>query len=105
MSDAPIDVAETILAQLGGQRFIAMTGAREFLGDAKVLQFKLPRGAKDGCNAVRIELDASDTYTVTFYKVGRAPTYKLTTLASVEHVYSDSLRRVFESHTGLYTSL
>ena len=35
-------VAETILAQLGGRKFQVMTGAKYFLGGADYLQFKLP---------------------------------------------------------------
>ena len=34
-------VARTILDQLGGARFVAMTGAREFVGSADSLTFKI----------------------------------------------------------------
>lgn len=97
-----LDAATTILSQLGGNSFLAMTGARDLLGDEATLQFKLPRGAKDGCNAVRVELDPSDTYTVRFYRIRGL---NIATLAEVSMVYADSLRQVFESQTGLYTSL
>lgn len=97
-------VANTILAQLGGPKFRAMTGAKHFVGDKDTLSFQLPaRFAKDGINAVRVKLDASDTYTVTFLKIGR--NYKHTTVREVEGVYADSLQNVFENTTGLHTSL
>jgi len=105
------EVAKTILAQLGGGRFVAMTGARKMSGDEDTLLIHLPaRFAKDGITAVKIKLEANDTYTMTFYKVTKArgqwtggTTYL--TIAEVEDVYNDSLRSVFESKTGLATSL
>jgi hypothetical protein len=99
-------VATTILEQLGGNRFRAMTGARDFVGDADSLAFKLPsRFAKDGINVVKIKLDPSDTYTVTFSKLGRAPKRSLTVVAELSDIYADSLQSVFKSHTGLDTHL
>jgi len=99
------EIANTIYAQLGGNRFSAMTGAKNLMSDGAALSFKLPRGAKDGINYVKIALDASDTYTVTFSKIGRAPAFKAETVATVEMVYADSLRTLFTARTGLYTSL
>lgn len=101
-----LEVAKTILATLGGNRFVAMTGAKHMLGDASELTFKLPGGNfSNGVNFVRIRLEASDTYTVEFWKIGRAPSFKMTEIAKAEGVYSDALRAVFERHTGLATSL
>lgn len=100
-----LDVAKTILAQLGGPRFMAMTGAKNMLGSETdgTLQFRLPaRLAKDGITAVRVKLEPTDTYTVTFFKVRGA---KVATVAEVENVYCDTLRAVFEDKTGLVTSL
>jgi hypothetical protein len=43
-------VARTILDQLGGARFVAMTGAREFVGSADSLTFKVStRSASPKC--------------------------------------------------------
>lgn len=108
MNDATpsaLSVANTVLAQLGGNRFLAMTGARDLMGSdtERSLQFKLPRGVQKGINAVRVVLDPSDTYTVTFYKIGRG--YDVSTVAEVGSVFADSLRETFEHHTGLLTSL
>ena len=41
---ADLKVANTILAQLGGLRFIVMTGARDFIGGDYHLIFSLPAG-------------------------------------------------------------
>jgi hypothetical protein len=98
-----LDVAKTILAQLGGNRFLAMTGARDLTGGEKSLTFKIGRGAKRGINAVRVTLDASDTYTVEFIKIGRG--WKVETVEEISLVYGDSLRAVFTEHTGFRTSL
>jgi hypothetical protein len=96
-----MNVANEILRQLGGQRFAVFTGARDFTGDATSLTFKLPK-AKDGIKSVTVRLDPSDTYTVTFHKIARAPSRAV---KESEGVYCDSLVELFESTTGLYTHL
>lgn len=103
---ASMQVAETILDQLGGNRFRAMTGARDFVGSERNLTFGLPRYPGLKINKVRVTLDESDTYTVEFMRLARrggVPT--ITTLEAVSGVYADSLREVFERQTGLATSL
>jgi len=37
-------IAQTIIAQLGGRRFIAMTGARNLIGGENYLMLSLPTG-------------------------------------------------------------
>lgn len=97
-----MNTAESILNQLGGNRFVAMTGARNFVGDTAALMFALPaRFAKDGINKVKVELVA-DTYTVTFWKLRGM---KANVIASRELVYADQLRDVFTAVTGLSVAL
>jgi hypothetical protein len=92
-------VPSTILSQLGGNKFIAMTGAKNFVGSETDLTFSVP--AK-GINKIRIALDPSDTYTVeAFYIRG----VNFTKKASVSDVYCDVLQGVFTKMTGLYTKL
>lgn len=98
-------VAEGILEQLGGQKFLAMTAATKLLSFSEPghggLQFKLPRRgarAKLGIDAVRITLELSDTYTMDFFK-------GMEKVRSIGSLYSDDLRRVFTEVTGLETSL
>lgn len=100
-------IADIILEQLGGRRFVVMTGARHIMSDGPALVFQLPRRmAKDGINAVKIALDPSDTYTMKFSKIADARGgYKATPVREVNGVYADQLREIFESATGLATSL
>lgn len=97
-------VANEIARQMGGTRRIAlMTGAKNFMGDANSLSFKLPSGkSRDGINYVKVTLDADDTYTVTFTRLGRAPSFKVTEVKSVSMIYCDQLIDLFERTTGLY---
>lgn len=99
------EVANGILEQLGGQKFLVMTGAKNLLSFNEPghggLQFKLPRSgarAKLGIDAVRITLELSDTYTMDFYK-------GMTKVRSIGLLYSDDLRKTFTEVTGLETSL
>jgi hypothetical protein len=99
------DVARTILEQLGGNRFITMTGARNFIGSENSLSFRLPGAGgfcKNGINAVRIELMPSDTYRMSFSRIRGS---KLTAVAQHDDIYFDGLQELFTSETGLATSL
>ena len=117
-----LTIARTILTQLGGNKFIAMTGARGFsshdaMTGAKgpALSFQLPsRFAKGGINYVKVYLTPADTYSVAFYKVGPQPSMKrmlqgakqtITLVAEVDDVHVEQLRSIFSSHTGLDTHL
>ena len=104
-SAASLEVANNILAQLGGHRFVVMTGATQVYGSADALQFALPARSAKGIAKVRIVLDPSDTYTVTFYKKTRDRFAPFAAVAELGMVYADQLREIFEAHTGLYTSL
>jgi len=98
-------IPNTILQQLGGSRFLAMTGARDLVADGAALQFKLPRGfARDGINFVRIELGADDLYTLTLSRYSAAR-LELRQIALHGGVYADRLRAIFTEATGLDTSL
>ena len=97
------EVAEKILEQLGGNRFIVMTGARGFLADGNALRFRLPSNfASHGINAASVTLNAADTYDLVFSKVRGS---SVTKVAAVMHVYADQLREVFRSETGLDPTL
>lgn len=96
-------VANTTLAQLGGARRVtAMTGARDYVGDANALQFSI-KGCRKG-NKLRIVLESDDTYTVELWKM--APrSYDFAKVDSMDSVCADSLRLVVERMTGLYLSI
>lgn len=96
-------VAQTILSQLGGGRFVAMTGAHSFTSDRNALIFKFPQRPSTRLFAAKITLTPADEYTVEFYaKAGR---YDVRTAHIFEHVYCDQLSGLFESTTGLRVSL
>ena len=102
-TETKLIVAETILAQLGGRKFIAMTGAKHLIGGDKHLSFQLPsRFATDGINAVTITLAVDDTYTIKFRKLHGM---KLKEMGEVAGVYCDQLRAVFTARTGLHCTL
>ncbi len=110
-----MSTGSTIYAQLGGGRFVSMTGAKFLLEWNTGLSFKLSsRSTKDGINFVRITLNAMDLYDIEFVKVGPQPrplhalagkTAKIATVATVENVGADQLQSVFTNHTGLYVHL
>jgi hypothetical protein len=101
---ANLTVATTILAQLGGNHFRVMTGAKNFIGGENDLSFRLPGSgfAKDGINHVRITLTPLDLYDIEFSRV-RGRSVKM--LHRETGIYFDQLREVFRLHTGLHTSL
>lgn len=97
--------AETILSQLGGNKFTVMTGARSFMFHERgALSFKLP--GKSGINHVHIELNSLDLYNVEFRRVTvRAGVLTNKLISEHKDVYADMLRGIFEKETGLRTSL
>lgn len=96
-----LEVAKTILEQLGGNKFAVMTGAKNFVGSEQGLMFKIGSNSK-GVNKVRIVLTPMDLYDMEFYSV-RGTSIKL----KAEHkgVYCDQLQNIFVEATGLYTRL
>ncbi|EJX3082898.1 hypothetical protein OD099_004699 [Salmonella enterica] len=98
------EIAVEILNQLGGNKFIAMTGAKNFVWLEKGgLIFKLPSNfSRNGINLVRIKLEPSDTYNIEFLKSRGA---SLKSIASFEMIYCDQFQEIFIETTGLYTHL
>lgn len=96
-------VAQEILNQLGGNKFVVMTGARGFVKSDDSLSFKLPSNfARDGINSVVVKLGADDTYSVSFFKI-RGTSVK--EVSAHSDVYADQLQELFTSETGLDTRL
>lgn len=89
-------IAEEIVKQLGGRRFIMMTGAYDFLTLDSGVRFKLLAGFnKQGISLVEVILEASDTYRVRFEAAeGRI-------VSEHEGIYNNQLRELFTSETGL----
>lgn len=101
-ADDAKQIADTILKQLGGGRFIAMTGAKNlaFASNPPGLHMSIGRGAKSGIKYLRVNYDrGSDTYTMKFLNNSGG------TVREQSFVHADQLRRVFTSTTGFDTSL
>ena len=108
-----MSVADTILEQLGGHKFVVMTGSSHFVSDKNTLRMKLAKN-KSKANKLDITLNWDDTYTMRFYKY-TAPRLNKKTFEYVdekvvevelfEGVYADMLQELFTQVTGMYTRL
>lgn len=95
------EIATTILNQLGGNKFIAMTGAKNFMSDGNKIHFKIGRNAAR-VNYVTVELTGMDDYIMTF-KYVTIKTIK--EIAVKSGIYCDQLKAMFTEVTGMYTHL
>ena len=93
--------AET-LKQLGGNRFIMMTGAKHFGVGPNGMSFKIGRNSKR-VNHVTIDYDRGrDLYNMKFDWV----TIKgIKNKKTLKGIYADQLQDMFTKYTGMYTSL
>lgn len=102
INESNLSVANTILDQLGNNKFIAMTGAKQFVGSEDSLTFRLPRGSKLGINMVRIKLNDDDLYDIEF---GTFRKMEFKVKKSFDDIYVDQLQEIFTRVTGLDTHL
>ena len=125
------ELAQEIIRQLGGNRFVAMTGAKDFVAIDYGLRFRIGRN-KSSANIVKIKLDIYDTYTMEFWRTSNFNPYKLLIkyteqglssdeikakiekaeenskpkkLKEYNGLYCDQLQEFFTEYTGLYTRL
>lgn len=110
-------VADIILEQLGGHKFVVMTGSKNFVADGDTLRMNLARNASKA-NRLWITLDADDTYTMRFFKytaggwkvdhkkqtVVEKPE-KIEEVKTYKGIYCDQLQELFTETTGMYTHL
>lgn len=96
-------IAQTILTQLGGNRFLAMTGANRLCAGSNSLQFHLRSGTTNKANICRITLDTDDTYMVEFFRL-RGVECK-TIGEAARGIYADRLAPYFTEQTGYDTHL
>ena len=95
-------VAETILEQLGGNKFCMMTGAKNLGGTENSLSMRIGRNSSNS-NYLKITLNMMDLYDVKFSKLTRK--FEEKSVTEYNDVFCDSLVEVFERHTGMYTKL
>ena len=100
-------VPREILKQLGGNRFIAMTGAKGFITGNNDLSFSLPGTmTKNRINRVQITLTVWDNYAIKFMSVRRIGSYgNSVVVEEIDGIYFDGLQAVIADRTGLRLSL
>ena len=99
-------IAKTILQQIGGRRFTAMTGSRDFIDMGNGLRMSLARN-KTSANRLDIIYDeGADLYNMRFYRRTFSNVLCLALkglFAEHEGIYFDMLEEMFTMVTGLYT--
>jgi hypothetical protein len=101
-----------ILQQLGGNRFLAMTGAKNLVSldagqdsggsYAGGLMFSIASGARNKANKVCVKLADNDLYRVEFFTIRGV---NVTARGTFENVYADGLAALFTEQTGFDTHL
>ena len=94
-------VAQNIVTQLGGSKFVAMTGANNLVSGERGLTFRIGRNTGKVTH-VKITLTAMDDYQVEFLAIRGT---KVSPLAFKDGLQAEQLRPAFERVTGLRTSL
>ena len=95
-------IANEIYRTLGGNRFRVMTGAKMMVSTENGIRMRIGRN-KTNANYMEVVLNSMDLYDITFAKVTRMGEMK--SVRTYDNVYNDMLVSLFESHTGMYTSL
>jgi hypothetical protein len=92
-----MEVAETILEQLGGSRISHFLGVKQFLKDDNSLMFRF-KGSRHS-NYCKITLNGMDLYDIDFIKIHgkNAPI-----VDRFENIYNDQLVSTFEQTTKLF---
>ena len=96
---------KTTLDQLGGNKFIMMTGARDFIYSKKDnhIAFKIPRAAQN-INFIKITLTAMDLYNIEFGHINKK-TFDYKVIKTILGLYNDQLQSIFTQETKLNTYL
>ena len=95
--------AQVILAQLGGNKFLAMTGAKNLQSSPFAMSFRLTQLSGLKSNYVKIVLDsATDLYSV---EIGRVRGANYTVLSQADGIYAEQLKGVVANGTGRALSL
>ena len=95
-------IANEIYRQLGGNKFRVMTGAKMMVSTENGIRMRIGRN-KTNANYMEVVLNSMDLYDITFAKVTRMGEMK--SVKTYDNVYNDMLVEIFESHTGMYTTL
>lgn len=109
------EIANTIYQQLGGGRFVVMTGTKDMIAINNGLKMSLARNGSKA-NRLEITLNGADLYDMKFYhytpwrfstRGGQFREYpeKTTVVKEYKNCYFDQLQELFTNVTGMYTRL
>lgn len=97
---------EVIFAQMGGWQFARLIGTKAIGSDGAVLKIRFTGKAKSKINLVHVTLMEDDTYSMEFFRASKNhDLLGVKLVANFDDVYNDQLQDIFESTTGLFTSL
>lgn len=110
MTDARINnnnqTINTIITQLGGNRFFAMTGSKPLYKDVNtdnpLIALKLTRNAAKATHMTITYMSGMDLYKMEFSKCRKS---EIEIVKTFDGIYGDQLQEIFTDVTGLYTSL
>ena len=112
---------QDIINQLGGNKFLTMTGSKIlYYGYDKngyaYLRLKLSRN-KSKAQLLKIQLNSKDLYNMTFSRIKKTLNKEYSAIGikiydetienikTIEDVYCDQLQEIFTDITGMYTKL
>ena len=100
------EVIETMINQLGGTKFFLMTGSKpqykDISTDSPLIALKLTKN-NSKANYLTIQyIRSTDLYKMEFIKMNIK---ERKIVSSYDNIYSDQLTEIFESETGLRTTL
>ena len=100
------EVIETMINQLGGTKFFIMTGSKpqykDISTDSPLIALKLTKN-NSKANYLTIQyIRSTDLYKMEFIKMNIK---ERKIVSSYDNIYSDQLTEIFESETGLRTTL
>lgn len=108
MQNEPLTVAQQTLHNLGGAKFLEMTGARHLVQNGNELSMALPaKMTTDRVNYCKVTLNTDDTYTVFVGRVRGTAKGGVAWGCTDERtgVCSAELQETFTRLTGLFTSI
>ena len=91
--------ARTIIAQMGGGRFMAMTGANQLVATDEGVRFRVPN-ARNRIKAVEVALNGKDLYDMRWLNIRG---FECRQITEDKDVGCDQLVEFFERRTGLAT--
>jgi hypothetical protein len=97
-----MQIAQTILQQLGGKMFTLMTGSNNFVASQNSIKMNL-KGNKAKAKWLKITLNEMDTYDMLFFTADKQ--LNIIVKAEKNNIYCDQLQDIFTQVTGLYTRL